>query len=79
MSWKHVFARQDMETLLAEMAGKHQLRRFLGPVSLTSLVTEFVIDFLYGGRHSCSGRHLLRELTGKGLSGSDAPLGGQQH
>jgi APA family basic amino acid/polyamine antiporter len=37
MSWKNLFARKELETLLAEMAGEHQLRRVLGPVSLTSL------------------------------------------
>jgi APA family basic amino acid/polyamine antiporter len=37
MSWKHLFARKELDTLLAEMAGEHQLRRVLGPVSLTSL------------------------------------------
>ena len=37
MNWKHLFARKDLDTLLAEMAGEHQLRRVLGPVSLTSL------------------------------------------
>ncbi len=37
LNWKHLFARKDLETLLAEMAGEHQLRRVLGPVSLTSL------------------------------------------
>lgn len=37
MSWKHLFARKELETLLAEMAGEHQLRRVLGPVALTSL------------------------------------------
>ncbi|MBN2580297.1 MAG: amino acid permease [Pirellulales bacterium] len=37
MSWKHMFARKDLEMLLAEMAGEHRLHRVLGPVALTSL------------------------------------------
>ena len=37
MNWKHIFARKDLEMLLAEMAGEHRLRRILGPVSLTAL------------------------------------------
>ena len=38
-----MFARKDLETLLAEMAGEHRLRRVLGPVSLTSLGVGCII------------------------------------
>ena len=37
MSWKHIFAKKDLEMLLAEMAGEHRLHRVLGPVALTAL------------------------------------------
>src|SRR6266446_5909155 len=37
MIWKRLFARKSLETLLAEMAGEHRLRRVLGPVSLSAL------------------------------------------
>src|SRR5512135_3209447 len=37
MSWKHIFAKKDLELLLADMAGEHRLHRVLGPVSLTAL------------------------------------------
>ena len=43
MSWKHMFAKKDLEMLLAEMAGEHRLRRVLGPVSLTSLGVGCII------------------------------------
>ena len=35
MNWKHLFARKDLEMLLAEMTGEHRLHRVLGPVALT--------------------------------------------
>jgi amino acid transporter len=37
VSWKHMFARKDIELLLAEMTGEHRLHRVLGPVALTAL------------------------------------------
>jgi amino acid transporter len=37
MTWKHIFAKKDLEMLLAEMAGEHRLHRVLGPVALTAL------------------------------------------
>ncbi len=43
MNWRHLFARKDLEMLLAEMAGEHRLRRVLGPVSLTSLGVGCII------------------------------------
>ena len=43
MSWKHLFAKKDLETLLAEMAGEHRLHRALGPVSLTTLGVGCII------------------------------------
>ena len=30
MNWKHIFAKKDLEMLLAEMAGEHRLRRISG-------------------------------------------------
>jgi amino acid transporter len=43
VSWKHIFARKDLEKLLAEMAGEHRLHRVLGPVGLTSLGVGCII------------------------------------
>jgi APA family basic amino acid/polyamine antiporter len=37
MSWKRIFARKDLEMLLAEMEDGHRLHRVLGPISLTAL------------------------------------------
>ena len=37
VTWKHIFAKKDLEMLLAEMAGEHRLHRVLGPVALTAL------------------------------------------
>lgn len=37
MNWKQLFARKDLEMLLAEMTGEHRLHRVLGPVALTCL------------------------------------------
>jgi APA family basic amino acid/polyamine antiporter len=53
MSWKHLFAKKDLEMLLAEMAGEHRLHRVLGPVSLTSLGVGCIIGagiFVMTGR-----------------------------
>jgi amino acid transporter len=53
MSWKHIFARKDLELLLAEMAGEHRLHRVLGPVSLTALGIGCIIGagiFVMTGR-----------------------------
>ncbi len=43
MGWKHLFAKKDLETLLAEMAGEHRLHRALGPVSLTTIGVGCII------------------------------------
>jgi APA family basic amino acid/polyamine antiporter len=44
MTWrKQLWARKSIETLLAEMAGEHRLRRCLGPVSLTALGVGAII------------------------------------
>jgi APA family basic amino acid/polyamine antiporter len=53
MSWKHIFAKKDLELLLAEMAGDHRLHRVLGPVSLTALGVGCIIGagiFVMTGR-----------------------------
>ena len=53
MSWKNIFARKDLEALLAEAAGEHRLRRVLGPVSLTALGVGCIIGagiFVMTGR-----------------------------
>ena len=43
MSLKHLFAKKDLEKLLAEMAGEHRLHRVLGPISLTALGVGCII------------------------------------
>src|ERR1700732_959612 len=43
MIFKRMFQRKSLETLLAEMAGEHRLRRVLGPISLTSLGVGAII------------------------------------
>ena len=53
MNWKHIFARKDLETLLAEAAGEHRLHRVLGPWSLTALGVGCIIGagiFVMTGR-----------------------------
>lgn len=53
MNWKHLFAKKDLEMLLAEMAGEHRLHRVLGPVALTSLGVGCIIGagiFVMTGR-----------------------------
>jgi APA family basic amino acid/polyamine antiporter len=53
MTWKHLFAKKDLELLLAEMAGEHRLHRVLGPVALTSLGVGCIIGagiFVMTGR-----------------------------
>jgi APA family basic amino acid/polyamine antiporter len=53
VSWKNIFARKDLEALLAEAAGEHRLRRVLGPVSLTALGVGCIIGagiFVMTGR-----------------------------
>jgi APA family basic amino acid/polyamine antiporter len=53
VSWKHIFARKDLETLLAEAAGEHRLHRVLGPVALTALGIGCIIGagiFVMTGR-----------------------------
>jgi amino acid transporter len=43
MNWRHLFAKKDLEMLLAEMAGEHRLHRVLGPVALTCLGVGCII------------------------------------
>ncbi|MGA2033347.1 MAG: amino acid permease [Thermoguttaceae bacterium] len=53
MHWKHIFARKDLEMLLAEAAGEHRLHRVLGPVALTALGVGCIIGagiFVMTGR-----------------------------
>ncbi len=54
MNWKRqLFARKDLEMLLAEAAGEHRLHRVLGPVALTSLGVGCIIGagiFVMTGR-----------------------------
>ena len=53
MSWKNIFARKDLEALLAEAAGEHRLHRVLGPWSLTALGVGCIIGagiFVVTGR-----------------------------
>jgi APA family basic amino acid/polyamine antiporter len=38
-----MFARKSLDTLMAEMSGEHQLRRILGPVSLTAIGVGAII------------------------------------
>ena len=53
MNWKNIFARKDLEALLAEAAGEHRLHRVLGPWSLTALGVGCIIGagiFVMTGR-----------------------------
>ena len=53
MNWKNIFARKDLEALLAEAAGEHRLHRVLGPWSLTALGVGCIIGagiFVVTGR-----------------------------
>ena len=53
MNWKKIFARKDLEALLAEAAGEHRLHRVLGPWSLTALGVGCIIGagiFVVTGR-----------------------------
>src|SRR5262249_50623234 len=53
MSWNNIFRRKHIETLMADMAGEHQLRRVLGPISLTALGVGAIIGagiFVMTGR-----------------------------
>ncbi len=43
MNWKSIFARKDLEGLLAEAAGEHRLHRVLGKWSLTALGVGCII------------------------------------
>ena len=43
MSWKNVLRRKHIEVLLRDMAGENQLRRVLGPISLTALGVGAII------------------------------------
>ena len=50
---KHIFARKDLEALLAEAAGEHRLHRVLGPWALTALGIGCIIGagiFVMTGR-----------------------------
>ncbi|MBX7166884.1 MAG: amino acid permease [Pirellulales bacterium] len=51
--WKQLLSRKSIETLLAEMAGEHRLRRVLGPFSLTAIGVGAIIGagiFVMTGR-----------------------------
>jgi amino acid transporter len=53
VNWKKIFARKDLEALLAEAAGEHRLHRVLGPWSLTALGVGCIIGagiFVMTGR-----------------------------
>jgi amino acid transporter len=53
VNWKSIFARKDLEVLLAEAAGEHRLHRVLGPWSLTALGVGCIIGagiFVVTGR-----------------------------
>ncbi len=53
MNWKKIFARKDLEALLAEAAGEHRLHRVLGAWSLTALGIGCIIGagiFVMTGR-----------------------------
>ena len=53
MTWKKIFARKDLEALLAEAAGEHRLHRVLGPWALTALGVGCIIGagiFVMTGR-----------------------------
>ena len=53
MNWKKIFARKDLEMLLAAAAGEHRLHRVLGPWSLTALGVGCIIGagiFVVTGR-----------------------------
>jgi len=53
VNWKNIFARKDLEILLAEAAGEHRLHRVLGPWSLTALGVGCIIGagiFVVTGR-----------------------------
>src|SRR5882757_7694813 len=53
MSFKQMFARKSLDTLLAEMAGEHRLKRVLGPISLTALGVGAIVGsgiFVMTGR-----------------------------
>ncbi len=53
MNFKNIFARKDLEALLAEAAGEHRLHRVLGPWSLTALGVGCIIGagiFVVTGR-----------------------------
>src|SRR5262245_35244267 len=53
MALNQLFARKSLQTLLAEAAGEHRLRRVLGPITLTSLGVGAIIGtgiFVMTGR-----------------------------
>jgi amino acid transporter len=53
LNLKNIFARKDLETLLAEAAGEHRLHRVLGPWALTALGVGCIIGagiFVMTGR-----------------------------
>jgi len=63
MIFKRIFQRKSLETLLAEMAGEHRLRRVLGPVSLTALGVGAIIG---AGIFAITGR-VAAEDAGPGI------------
>ena len=66
MFWKQLFRRKSIETLLAEMAGEHQLHRVLGPLSLTALGVGAIIG---AGIFVTTGEILI---TNYGVAGAGA-------
>jgi len=53
VNWKNIFAKKDLEALLAEAAGEHRLHRVLGPWALTALGIGCIIGagiFVMTGR-----------------------------
>src|SRR5579864_4680967 len=63
MIFKRMFQRKSLETLLAEMAGEHRLRRVLGPISLTALGVGAIIG---AGIFAITGR-VAAEDAGPGI------------
>ena len=72
MFWKQLFAKKSLETLHAEAAGEHRLRRILGPINLTSLGVGAIIGagiFVMTGRSAAldAGPAILLSFVVAGL------------
>jgi len=72
---RQAFARKEVSVLLAELAGEHQLRRVLGPVSLTALGVGaiigagiFVLTGLAANRFAGPGLALSFVVAGTGCA-----------